>query len=533
MIAKDKSFFTEWLEKIQQESWQLELLISGFVIFGLFEMQESLELYVNRSKYVDLNGPIFIYFGIVLGIIIIGIKIFLFNLLIHVGVRGLWIGAIGLRYVSGDIDYEQLNYSPPFKNFYKKSIGSFDDYIEKLEKFSSLIFSYSFLLFFIFLSGFVFLLFIFSSLLLLTEVSAGRTSVNNAYEVGFHLGRNIPFAIFCAVFTILHLLLGILVFIDFMSFGFFKERKGRLFSKTYFWVYRYFGWITLSFLYRPLLLNFLDNSYTKRFLLLSIPYGFLVAVFIPEIGYENKHFFPSSSIFEYDDVDNASLSQALYQDEYYEDAMMKLDEKEYPFSKPIVSIPSKIVSQNVLELYIKLSTSFDTYIELNCPSIKPFQKKGIFTIFSSPSPMSKDYEDDRELLDARIDAKREYFKETYPDSLERHSAFFAYNDSLRQPFEDSIINFRVRNLEKIKRIALERIFVSIDTMQLSSRELSCDLYEHPRSGNAGLLCHVDLINLPRGKHEVVVDQLHYNQSRDTFLDKTIRRQFSFFYDKDE
>jgi hypothetical protein len=31
-----KSVFKEWLEKLQQESWQLELLISGFVAFGIY-----------------------------------------------------------------------------------------------------------------------------------------------------------------------------------------------------------------------------------------------------------------------------------------------------------------------------------------------------------------------------------------------------------------------------------------------------------------------------------------------------------------
>jgi hypothetical protein len=54
---------------------------------------------------------------------------------LHVVLRGLWIGALGLRYVSGDIDYEQLKYSPKFTKYLSKKIGSFDKYIATLENY--------------------------------------------------------------------------------------------------------------------------------------------------------------------------------------------------------------------------------------------------------------------------------------------------------------------------------------------------------------------------------------------------------------
>ena len=34
--------FKKWLDKLQQESWQLELIISGFAIFGLFTAFEPI-----------------------------------------------------------------------------------------------------------------------------------------------------------------------------------------------------------------------------------------------------------------------------------------------------------------------------------------------------------------------------------------------------------------------------------------------------------------------------------------------------------
>ena len=140
--TKERFDFSEWLEKLQQESWQLELLISGFAIFGLFEFHNFLDTYISTSIITTL----------ITQTIKKAVYIFIVNLLIHIFLRSLWIGAIGLRYVSGDIDYDKLNYSNKFTEYYQRKIGSFDDYIEKLEQWASVLFSYTFLLFFMFFS---------------------------------------------------------------------------------------------------------------------------------------------------------------------------------------------------------------------------------------------------------------------------------------------------------------------------------------------------------------------------------------------
>ncbi|MGB5377935.1 hypothetical protein [Muriicola sp.] len=36
--------FKQWLDILQQESWQLELIISGFAIYGLFMIIDPIEL---------------------------------------------------------------------------------------------------------------------------------------------------------------------------------------------------------------------------------------------------------------------------------------------------------------------------------------------------------------------------------------------------------------------------------------------------------------------------------------------------------
>ncbi|WP_405413635.1 hypothetical protein [Maribacter sp. Asnod1-A12] len=95
--------FKKWLDTLQQESWQLELIISGFAIYGLLAAYESIELKSATSAVTGI-----LELGALWAIALICCQIFIFNLLFHVLLRGLWIGAIGLRYVSGDIDYSVL-----------------------------------------------------------------------------------------------------------------------------------------------------------------------------------------------------------------------------------------------------------------------------------------------------------------------------------------------------------------------------------------------------------------------------------------
>lgn len=202
--SKDKKlFFSEWLEKLQQESWQLELLISGFALYGIFA---SKPLILDLQIYIEINsdGTLYSVLSQLNAILWFGRLIFLINLLTHVILRGLWIGAIGLRYVSGDIDFEKLNYSQSFMKFLKKGIGSYDNYIEKLEKICSVLFAYTFLLF----------LFFFSFVLFLVILAVYSTALHSVFP---DLVAN--------TFKTIFLVAGGIVFIDLISLGRLKKIK--------------------------------------------------------------------------------------------------------------------------------------------------------------------------------------------------------------------------------------------------------------------------------------------------------------------
>ena len=113
MEKETKSKLSKWLEILQQESWQLELIISGFAIFlilGIYEPLQDLRFKINLLSASDGNYALlrlphtllqWVWFALII------------NLTTHVLFRGLWISTVGLRYVSGDVDFEELKLKSP------------------------------------------------------------------------------------------------------------------------------------------------------------------------------------------------------------------------------------------------------------------------------------------------------------------------------------------------------------------------------------------------------------------------------------
>ena len=141
------------LERLEQESWELELLVSGFSIFLLFAAQGPLKAWaVSVGHTIQLsypNSPLNL-----LPIVVYGSWFFMtINLLLHVLLRGLWISAIGLRSVSGGVDVPSLQLRGKFHRFLRPRLQDYDTFIERLERLSSVMFAYTFLIVFALLSA--------------------------------------------------------------------------------------------------------------------------------------------------------------------------------------------------------------------------------------------------------------------------------------------------------------------------------------------------------------------------------------------
>ncbi len=375
-MAKDKKkSFIKWLEILQQESWQLELLISGFAIFLLASAYDQLDgfeyqinLLITGNSYF---GTLLLPFQIIMG----AWYVLIINLVLHVLLRGLWISTIGIRYVSGEIDFEILKFSPKFDRFLKKRIVSFDLYIQQLEQLCSIVFGFTFLIIFILISMGLFVIGIF-----LLGISI--TTIIENYHKGW-LSLLIPL-------LLLYLFGGLIYFIDFMTLGWIKKRKS--ISKLYFPIYRFFSVVTLSFIYRPLYYNLIDNKYGRKVVLFLIPY-LVIFTLISSMRFETHSYLPDRRYLH-------TLGNDRYDDTWDGTKLLS-----------VASIQSKFVSNGYLELYLPyIGKTDDQVIALLCPDLEP-AKKGVF--FLGNSDVARDNMD----ADTALDCHSQRFQIIVNDSL--------------------------------------------------------------------------------------------------------------------
>ncbi|MCK8479667.1 hypothetical protein [Psychroserpens algicola] len=389
--------FKKLLQRLQEESWQLELIISGFAIFGLFTafgpISEAAQTAKDKQQLV---------WAIILIIALISCSILIFNLLLHVVLRGLWIGALGLRYVSGDIDYDSLNYSEKFTKYLKKKVGSFDKYVATLENYCSIIFAVSFLLIFYVLA----LTFTILSIALIATQILDNDNIPETLRtiLGVIL---ILFIVFGMIFT----------FIDFITQGWLKKKKWT--SKIYFPIYWVFSFITLSFLYRPLIYNFLDNKFGKRLSFILLPVYLLILI-LTSFNYKFSNYF---------DGPDYSSEQIASSENY-----LDLIEENNSFIDG-VAISSKVISEPYVNVFILFTDNLENNVFNYNPDLKPEkEKRGLRsdiivndTNWKHINQIRKDYiKTVNEMYSVRIDSLDFDSEFVLSESKQKHLGFETY-----------------------------------------------------------------------------------------------------------
>lgn len=455
--------YADWLEAIQQESWQLELLISGFVIFGLFASKP----YLNSLTDFLISSNDFALFigGIISSSLPLAWYIFVTNLILHVFIRGLWIGSIGLRYVSGDIDYDELNYSNAFSSYYKKKHGSFDNFIEYLEKISSLIFSITFLIFFILLS---------------TLIYIGLT----IFLINFAVNNSIPapIRIITSILSMLLLFSGLLILIDFISFGLLKKIKNPLFSKLYFRLNLITTFITGSMVWRPILLNILDNKFSKMFFLISIPYALLVSFFIPNVFFHSSSYYPDfTAQSNYESI----IAAESYNYLFYKDELIAHVEDYKNYELPLVQMQSKRIEGDIIEVFVKAHKFDDVLLQETGSLISPLYSKGLQNRTANS------------------------FKESFNSDNVEQAEDADMADVASSQTSKSEIRYS-NNIRLIKAKITELFDFYLNDEKIDKELIKCDFYLHPIGKTRGLWCAIKVDSLPSGRHELAFRRLICN-----------------------
>jgi len=496
---KTKSEFSKWLEQLQQESWQLELLISGLAIFGIWEGKSLLNDFAQNME-LNTSEKLSEYLQIIIYFLKISWSIFFINLITHVFARGLWIGTIGLRYVSGDIDYKIFNYSDRFEKYLEKKVGSFDSYIERLEKFSSVIFSFTFLLIFFFMSTLALIMFF----VMFGELSHNWLPGNEQYVM-------IP----CLVF---YLIMFLTVFVDFITFGVLKRIKSPRFSKFYFWIYRIAGVLTLSFLYRPLLFNFIDNKYTKRLIILAIPYIAFVSIIFPSVGFNTYNYTPSFDAEEtyYSEISATSFNYIYYDDLREQQARNNNENRKLKINW-VTMDTYEYSDQALAKIFFQDSRNEEAFFTKRFPKLMPFSKKGLYSVFNSKDRENETIDSLRKMESQEKQFMKKIVRGQEDKLTKKEKSIFAHkleiyrqkekkderalNAKIYEEYSTKRIKYYRNYLDEVIAAKKSKITLKVDSIEITDA-LDCSYFIHPNMGEAGMLCYFPLSPYKNGKHQV-------------------------------
>ncbi|MGJ3235596.1 hypothetical protein [Marivirga sp.] len=326
---KDKGAYRTpaWLKRIQEGSWEPEILISGIVLFGLFKIYPLIgefNYFLDNNSYSIFSGTsvnesissILKYANIVL----------IFGFVTHLLFRSVWAAFVGLSYVyPKGINFENLKYPYLYKQHIKKG-SDYQLHIIKLEKVCSTLFAISFLIF-MWLLGLVFFL---GLVTLFIEVASQIIGSSN-FEIGF-------------VDDIIYVLTVVMI-LDLVSMGGFKRIP--YVNKVFYPLYRFSGWITLSFLYRNIYYGLISNH--KKWKISLVLIFFFILSFFMVIFLQFRDF---ASV--------RSIALAPYESpEYGLKEDMYRSKVQNGFYSKYMHIEDYIIDKAYLELFIVHSTRFE------------------------------------------------------------------------------------------------------------------------------------------------------------------------------
>jgi hypothetical protein len=335
----------KWVKKLQQESWELELLVSGFSIVLLSKLTEWLQVLINDIPFTinmhdSFSAAIFFFMSFLL----LASYALIINLIVHLVFRGFWVGIVGLGSVAPNTDLTKLKYSKFFVKKLKKRIVKLDDLVIVVDKISSLIFTFAFLIIFFLISVGLFLI----GLTLISEIGVFFVSIS---------GEKLSTALKTTtiIISLVYTFAGIIYMIDFLTLGFFKKFKWL--SKIYYPIYHFFGWITLSFLYRTLYYNLISKFSKRKIGLILIPYLSIILI-VPLTNFSHYIYFPEES--ESSHIENNYYSELRKSEDHIEK----------------VDIPSYVIDNKFLPIFLTYIPEDNEIVKKLYPEYTPDIKEG-------------------------------------------------------------------------------------------------------------------------------------------------------------
>tara|TARA_Y100000996_G_scaffold117957_1_gene87914 strand:- start:607 stop:2013 length:1407 start_codon:yes stop_codon:yes gene_type:complete len=340
----------EWFHKLKLNSWEVEILIVGFVLVMLFQVVGSLDFkyyiyfYSGDLESGENYRSWLLYIAQFAGLMAVSstVNILIYSFGIYIAFRGFWVGVLGLSSVFPDgIKFKNLN----FKNKLSLNKDKYDltNFINYIDKICSSIFSFSFLISFSIVS-----LILFFIQFLCLAIGLDFIAMN-------YLNSNIADILFEVLYFI-YFLAGLLFFIDFFLFSLLKHIAWKPFSFVFYYINKYFRITLLVFLYDHIYYIFISNI-KRRYLFFILFLFFLISFFYKPLN-DEKYFPPMNS------KTNNVMSYYNYQNQFkFIEFGTEGSYPEQPF------IHSDVISKKYLKLYIPYTPLINESLRNLCPEI--------------------------------------------------------------------------------------------------------------------------------------------------------------------
>ena len=327
-----------WLDELQQKSWEPEILLSGIVLYGMFQAPDlldhfyqfaTLNLYDNASDIENL-----------VTILKIAFYWLTFGLILHLISRGIWVGMVGLSFTfPKGINKDKLKLSPTFEKVIDKT-PPIEKIIINLEKICSSLFSISFMLFMMMIGSY------FYFLIMLVVPILTFVWIFNVDDFTYAQG------IIVAVYALTILGIGFISLIDFITLGFLK--RFRWLSKIYYPMYWLVSTLTFSRVYRPIYYTIVTN-FGKWKIALFLAAFIMISFFgLDKVGQRSIPGEEFTRIELWSNSQNVSNFSGYY------------DDQNEDFHSVQAQIQSDIISENTVRLFVVMKLGLEDSIRKNC-----------------------------------------------------------------------------------------------------------------------------------------------------------------------
>lgn len=335
-----------------RQTWELELVISGAVAFALLQLPSAVDVAYDRivphlAGALE-DGSFIVYYYAKLAIYTL-----IATFLSHIVARAYWVGLVGLEAVfPRGPRWDQTSSGPISRKFYQERLPSLATLIDRVDDFCSMIFSFSFMIVFIFIS----------SILWAGLLGLVAFGISRLFFGGERLGE-----IFKGLFLILIVPLLLMAVID-KAIGGKIDPSNPLAKLIRGMTAFYYRALSMN-LYGPIMMTLFSNVRKKTIypIFFTALAGVLGFFFLNELTRQDLLTL-SSEVYLPAKPGEAEVSPAYYEDQRPEGEI-------FPMAP---SIPSDVVSGPYVRLFIPYyPRRHNAAIERRCPGVKPLREEGL------------------------------------------------------------------------------------------------------------------------------------------------------------